>query len=66
VDVEGGQITGAVNTALLAAHPGQKLLILHHHNGPAPQAEVVGINTSLPAPLGAIGKPWVHVPLATR
>jgi hypothetical protein len=66
VDVRGGQITGAVNAAMLAAHPDQKLLILHHHNAPVPRAEIVGIIGPLPAPLGADGKPWVHVPIATR
>jgi hypothetical protein len=54
VDVDGGQITGAVNPVALAAHGGQKLLILHHHNQPAQQAEVVDMRSSTPIPPGAV------------
>jgi hypothetical protein len=65
VDIEGGAITGAVNPTLLAAQPGTKLLILHHHNAPFPQAEVVGIN--LPNSVAALGDTsWMHVPIAMR
>jgi subtilisin family serine protease len=54
VDVDGGQITGAVNPVALAARGGQKLLILHHHNQPAQQAEVVDMRSSTPIPPGAV------------
>jgi hypothetical protein len=65
VDIEGGAITGAVNPAQLAAQPGTKLLILHHHNAPFPQAEVVDINPPIPvAALGGTSR--MHVPLAMR
>jgi hypothetical protein len=65
VDIEGGAITGAVNPALLAAQPGTKLLILHHHNAPFPQAEVVDINP--PFPVAALGgTSSMHMPLTMR
>jgi hypothetical protein len=65
IDIEGGAITGAVNPAQLAVRPGTKLLILHHHNAPFPQAEVVDINQSIAvAALGA--RSWMHVPMAMR
>jgi hypothetical protein len=65
VDINGGTITGGVNTAQLAARPGTKLLILHHHNAPFPQAEVV--NVGLPIAVGALGeKAWMHMPIALR
>jgi hypothetical protein len=41
VDVDGGAITGGVNPARLTPGSSQKLLILHHHNAPFPQAELV-------------------------
>ncbi len=63
VDTDGGAITGAVNLAQLAARPGTKLLILHHHNAPFPQAEVVDVNP--PVTVAARGgRSWMHVPLA--
>ena len=46
VDVEGGQITGGVD-AIALAHQGAQLLILHHHNTPFPQAEVINISAQL-------------------
>jgi hypothetical protein len=65
VDTDGSAITGAVNTAQLAARPGTKLLILHHHNAPVPLAEVV--NVSLPIAVDALGeKAWMHMPIALR
>jgi hypothetical protein len=65
VDIDGGAITGGVNPAQLALRPGSKLLILHHHNAPFPQAEVVDIN--LPIPIAALGeKSRVRVPIAMR
>ena len=63
VDIDGGAITGGVNPAQLTARPGTKLLILHHHNAPFPQAEVVEIN--LPISVAALDdKAWMRVPLA--
>jgi Subtilase family/Domain of unknown function (DUF4397) len=65
VDIDGGAITGGVNPAQLAARPGTKLLILHHHNASFPQAEVVDVN--LPISAAALGvKTWVRVPLVMR
>ena len=65
VDIDGGAITGGVNPAQLALRPGSKLLILHHHNAPFPQAEVVDINRSIP--VAALGeKSRVRVPIAMR
>jgi hypothetical protein len=65
VDIDGGAITGAVNPSQLVARPGTKLLILHHHNAPFPQAELVDINP--PVAVAALGdKSRVHVPLAMR
>jgi hypothetical protein len=65
VDTNGGVITGGVNTAQLAARPGTKLLILHHHNAPYPQAEVVNVN--LPIALDALGeKARIRIPIALR
>nr|MDQ2998144.1 hypothetical protein [Chloroflexota bacterium] len=65
VDIEGGAITGAVNPALLAAQPGTKLLILHHHNAPFAQAEIVNINP--PVAVAALeGTSWMRVPLTMR
>ncbi len=46
VDVDGGQISGGVNAAALAAH-GAQLLIFHHHNAPFLQAEVVDITSQI-------------------
>ena len=43
VDIDGGQISGGVNSAVLAAR-GAELLVLHHQNAPYPQAEVVGVS----------------------
>jgi hypothetical protein len=65
LDIDGGAITGAVNPALLAARPGTKLLILHHHNAPFPQAEVVNINP--PIAVAAVGeKAWMRMPIVIR
>jgi subtilisin family serine protease len=47
LDVNGGQISGAVDPVLLAARHGQDLLILHHHNLPLQQAEVVEVRSSV-------------------
>lgn len=65
VDTEGGRITGGVNPAQLAAHPVQKLLILHHHNAPFPQAELVDVNTAVPAP-AQVEKNQMRIPIALR
>lgn len=43
LDVNGGAITGQARSDVLAARSGAKLLILHHHNAPYPQAEVVDV-----------------------
>jgi hypothetical protein len=65
VDTNGGVITGGVDPAQLALQPGRRLLILHHHNAPFPQAELVNINT--PIPVSAVGeKIRVRVPIAMR
>jgi len=50
LDVDGGQIGGAVAPTVLAARGGQQLLLLHHHNPPPTQAELVqvGLDTSSP------------------
>ncbi len=53
LDVDGGQISGVADPVLLAARHGQDLLILHHHNLPAQQAEVVEVRSSVSIlPLG--------------
>ncbi|HEU5098277.1 MAG TPA: hypothetical protein VFU22_04630, partial [Roseiflexaceae bacterium] len=65
LDVEAGAITGGVNPAQLAARPVQKLLILHHHNAPFPQAELVDVNTAAPAPAQA-DRNQVRMPIALR
>jgi hypothetical protein len=68
VDIGGGQISGSVDTSLLVARGGQKLLLLHHHNLPAQQAEVVDIRSSapgqLPAPSGLFRSfvPLINIP----
>ena len=65
VDIDGGAITGGVNPAQLALRPGTKLLVLHHHNAPFPQAEVVDIN--LPSPVAALGeKSRMRMPITMR
>jgi hypothetical protein len=43
LDVQGGAITGLVRGDVLTARGGAKLLVLHHHNAPFPQAEVVDV-----------------------
>jgi hypothetical protein len=48
IDNEGGQVSGAVNPSVLVARGGQKLLLLHHHNVPAQQAEVVDLAVPVP------------------
>jgi hypothetical protein len=65
VDVEGGAITGAVNPVQLAARPVQNLLILHHHNAPFPQAELVNVNTAVPAPASGVAN-QLRMPIALR
>jgi hypothetical protein len=65
LDIEGGTITGGVNPAQLAARPIQKLLILHHHNAPFPQAELVNVNTAVPAP-AQVDKKQMRIPIALR
>ncbi len=64
LDVDGGQITGGVNPVLLASRGHVKMLILHHHNTPYPQAEVVDFAMPVEAqrPLG--NQPRAFVPLA--
>jgi hypothetical protein len=47
VDVNGGQISGGVNGAAVTANGGAQLLILHHHNAPFPQAQVVNLTPQL-------------------
>ncbi len=49
LDVQGGQISGAANSMLVATRQGQKLLLLHHHNTPAQQAELVDVRSSVAA-----------------
>jgi hypothetical protein len=41
VDITGERITGFIDSALLGARGAQKLVVLHHHNPPGSQAEVV-------------------------
>lgn len=43
LDTDGGAITGLARSDVLAARGGAKLLILHHHNAPYPQAELVDV-----------------------
>jgi hypothetical protein len=47
LDVDGGQISGAVDPAVLSARGSQKLLVLHLHNPPGSQADVVEISSTL-------------------
>lgn len=47
LDIQGGQISGAADPLLVATRQGQKLLILHHHNQPAQQAELVDVRSSV-------------------
>jgi hypothetical protein len=65
VDTNGGAITGGVNPAQLASRPGTKLLILHHHNAPFPQAEVVDINPPISIAAGG-DKARARIPIALR
>jgi subtilisin family serine protease len=51
LDVDGGKITAIVNQPVLAVS-GDHLLILHHHNLPAQQAEVVDVRSSTPVSWG--------------
>jgi subtilisin family serine protease len=66
LDVNGGQISGAADPLLLATRHGQDLLILHHHNLPAQQAEVVTVrSTSSTLPLSRRARvmlPMIAVP----
>jgi hypothetical protein len=63
VDVEGEWITGGVNPAGLAAR-GAQLLVLHHHNAPFPQAEVVGISSQVAISDLARNRASVYIPIA--
>jgi subtilisin family serine protease len=45
LDVEGGSITSAVDTAILAARPTTRMLVLHLHNQPSAQAELVAVRS---------------------
>jgi hypothetical protein len=45
LDVEGGSITSAVNTAILATRPATRMLVLHMHNPPSAQAELVAVRS---------------------
>jgi hypothetical protein len=65
VDIDGGAITGGVNPAQLDARPGTKLLILHHHNAPSLQAELVDINPPV-AVAEVAGKKRIQLPVAMR
>jgi subtilisin family serine protease len=48
LDVDGGRISGAADAVALAIHGSGKLLILHHHNEPSEQAEIVDIRSPTP------------------
>ncbi len=48
LDTEGGVVTGVVNPSLLAQRSGQRMLLLHHHNAPSAQAELVEVRNTLP------------------
>ncbi len=50
VDVEGGVISGLARPDVLANRSGAKLLILHHHNAPYPQAELVNVRLAAAKP----------------
>jgi subtilisin family serine protease len=52
-DTEGGQVSMAVNQAVLSDRGIQQLLLLHHHNAPPSQAEVVQVWSSSPLGLRA-------------
>mgnify|MGYP001945058349 CR=1 FL=1 len=43
VDTHGSQISGFVNSMLVAMRQNQKLLLLHHHNRPEQQAELIDL-----------------------
>jgi subtilisin family serine protease len=45
LDVDGGSITSAVNTAILVARPATRMLVLHMHNQPSTQAELVAVRS---------------------
>jgi subtilisin family serine protease len=47
LDVDGGQIAGAVDPVVLSARGSQKLLVLHLHNPPGTQTDVVEISSAL-------------------
>jgi subtilisin family serine protease len=53
LDIDGGQIVGGVDAAALAARGTQRLLVLHHHNPPATQAEVVEVRIQPQAALAS-------------
>lgn len=65
VDSDGGQITGAVTPAVLAARGSQQLLVLHHHNLPPAQAEVVEVRGVPPSAGQAPANFRVFAPLVT-
>jgi hypothetical protein len=65
VDVDGGAITGGVNPARLTPGSSQKVLILHHHNAPFPQAEVVDVSAPISVS-AAGGKTQIRIPIAMR
>jgi subtilisin family serine protease len=48
LDIDGGRISGSADAAALAIRGSGKLLILHHHNVPDQQAEIVDIRSPTP------------------
>ncbi len=55
--VDGAQITGMVNQTELAVRRSQEVLLLHHHNAPGTQAEVVTLQSARPA-LAPLARPY--------
>jgi subtilisin family serine protease len=52
LDIESGRVTGAVNWPTLATRSRVQMLVLHHHNAPYPQAEIVEVVKVLTVPIG--------------
>lgn len=67
IDATGSLITGAVNPAVITQRGGQKLLLLHHHNVPDQQAQLVDVRVAgiqLLSPGGAART--LYIPMTGR
>jgi subtilisin family serine protease len=66
LDVDGGQMTGAVNTAVLSTRPSTRMLVLHLHNQPSAQAEIVDVRSSAAFVETRLSTSRVFLPVVVR